>query len=142
MNEYRIRTKIDDEMGSPSFKLRLTRQGLLTEKAGVFTPAGFGYMIFGNQPMDIIPQAGLLGTICCPDGKEETRDFNNPLILIPTLVEKWLKGRLPVILDRSQMVSEELIGNFPFVLIREAVVNALIHRDYDIIGAKCHIIVT
>jgi ATP-dependent DNA helicase RecG len=31
--------------------------------------------------------------------------------------------------------------NLPFEMIREAVVNALIHRDYDIAGQKCQLVV-
>lgn len=31
--------------------------------------------------------------------------------------------------------------DLPFEVIREAVVNALIHRDYDIAGQKCQLVV-
>lgn len=142
LGEYCKKAGIDEKMGSVPFYQRLAQQGLLTEKDGNFTPTGFGLLLFGDKPRNIIHQAGLLATIRYPDGKEETRDFNDPLVLIPTLFEKWLMSRLPAIHDRSQMVSSELYKSFPYVLIREAVVNALIHRDYDIAGAKCQVTIT
>ena len=85
-------------------------------------------------------QAGLLGTINYPDGTEETKDFDQPLVLIPDLVEEWLKNKLPSVSSRDQMRRKE-IPALPFTMVREAVVNALVHRDYDIKGAKCQLIV-
>ena len=113
----------------------------MKEKEGVFTPTGFGTLVFGNQPREVTPQAGLLGTITYPDGKTEVKDFNSPLILIPEQVADWLDSRLRSIIDTSNMIRKE-IPAFPFNVVREAVVNALVHRDYDITGAKCHLFVT
>jgi ATP-dependent DNA helicase RecG len=139
LNKYRIKTNIPDVLEAQSFKRRLIQQGLLVETNGEYKPAGYSLLLFGNRPRDVFPQAGLLGTIRYPSGAEETRDFNNPLILIPALVEEWIKNKMPTILDRNQMVSEELLDSFPYIIIREAVVNALIHRDYDITGASVNL---
>jgi len=138
---FKDRAKISDEVGSPSFNRRLVQQGILKEEAGKLAPTGFGFLVFGEQPRTAIPQAGLLGTIHYPDDKEETRDFNSPSILIPEMVEDWLRNKLPSTIDRSRMVREEQSA-LPFGMVREAVVNALVHRDYDIAGAKCQIVVT
>jgi len=85
-------------------------------------------------------QAGLLGTINYPDGSEETVNFEQPLVLIPDLVEEWLRSKLPSVISRDQMQRRE-IPALPFEMVREGVVNALVHRDYDIEGAKCQLIV-
>ncbi|MDP2646504.1 MAG: ATP-binding protein [Desulfobacterales bacterium] len=61
--------------------------------------------------------------------------------MIPDLLEKWLRDKLPNVFDRSKMRREERPA-LPFEMVREAVVNALIHRDYDIKGGKCQIVVT
>ena len=61
--------------------------------------------------------------------------------MIPDLLEKWLRDKLPNVFDRSKMRREERPA-LPFEMVREAVVNALIHRDYDIEGGKCQVVVT
>jgi ATP-dependent DNA helicase RecG len=62
-------------------------------------------------------------------------------ILIPEQVEDWLRPKLPNVIDRSRMTREERPA-LPFELIREAIINALVHRDYDLTGATCHLMVT
>lgn len=104
-------------------------------------PAGYGVLLFGERPRELMPQAGLLGTIHYQNGKEETRDFDGPLVLVPDLLEDWLKDRLPQTIDRDQMRRRQLV-DMPFEMVRETVVNALVHRDYETKGAKCQLIVT
>ena len=100
-----------------------------------------GFLLFGKSPREVLPQAVLLATIHYSNGRDETRDFDGPLVRIPEEVEKWLKDKLPNTIDRSQMHRREQ-PELPFELVREAVVNALVHRDYSIEGAKCQLFVT
>jgi ATP-dependent DNA helicase RecG len=141
LEQYRVIAKIEDEVASPAFNRRLVNQGLLRQEAGRLIPTGFGLLLFGKEPRTVFPQAGLLGTIHYPDGKEETRDFDGPLVLIPPLVEQWLGDKLPNVIDRSTMLRQN-VPPLSFEMVREAVVNALIHRDYDIREAKCQLVIT
>jgi len=141
LQRYRSRTKIAAVVGSRTFSRHLLRQGLLKEEKGRLTPTGFGFLLFGKEPRGLLHQAGLLATIHYPNGKDELLDFNEPLILIPDLVEKWLGDKLPNVIDRSRM-QRETRPALPFEMVREAVINALLHRDYDIKGAKCQLVVT
>ncbi len=141
LERYRAIAKIADAVGSASFHRRLQQQGLLKDDAGKLTPTGFGLILFGRQPRAVMPQAGLLGTIHYPNGLEETRDFDGPMVLIPGLVERWLRDKLPSTIDRSRMQRQQTPA-LPFDLVREGVVNALVHRDYEIAGAKCQLVVT
>lgn len=140
LEKYRAAAKISDAIDSKAFNLRLLQQGLLKEERGGLRPTGFGFLLFGKEPRNSLPQAGLLGTIHF-DNKEETRDFDGPLILVPELVEKWLQDKLPSPINRGQMRRRQGV-EIPFELLREAVVNALVHRDYMIAGANCHLVVT
>ena len=140
LERYRTRVNIGDAVDSPAFKSRLLQQGLLEKTNGEVAPTGFGILLFGKEPRTLRPEAGLLGTIHY-NGKEDTRDFDGPMVLIPNLVEQWLEGKLPSPIDRSRMQRQKALAPL-LQLVREAVVNALIHRDYSIGGAKCQLVIT
>lgn len=138
---YRQRTKIPDKTDSIGFFQRLERQGLLRRKGPKFLPTGYGLLLFGRTPREMLHHAGLNVTIEFPDGSHEIKNFDGPAILIPDLLEDWLRPKLPNIIDRSRMTRSERVA-LPFELLREGVINALVHRDYDLTGATCHLVVT
>lgn len=141
LGRYRSLAKIEDVVGSEGFQRRLVQQGLLKTDGKKLVSAGFGMLLFGNSPRDVMPQAGLLGTIHWPDGTEDVRDFDGPMVLIPEQAIQWLKDKLPNSIDRSGAQRKEAGEKF-YELVREGIVNALVHRNYDIAGAKCQLVVT
>ncbi len=141
LDKYRSFLQGDEAVYTEAFHRRLLRQGLLEKVQGQLLPTGFATLLFGKQPRDASPEAGLLGTIHYPDGKEEIRNFDGPLVLVPGNVIQWLKDKLPNPIDRSAVQRKDANDKF-FELVREGVVNALVHRDYDIKGAKCQLVVT
>lgn len=141
LEEYRTLAKIKDTVGSTAFNRLLLLQGFLKEEHGALGPTGFGFLLFGKEPRRVMHQAGLLAMITYPDGGDERREFGEPMVRIPDLVENWLKDKLPNVIDRGQMRRKQ-IPALPYELVREGLVNALIHRDYDIAGAKCQLTVT
>ena len=141
LEKYRTAAGIAEPVSSDRFNRRLVQQGLLSQENGPLVPTGFGMLLFGRKPRVAFPQAGLLGTIHYPDGKKETRDFDGPMVLIPPEVEQWLLDKLPSVIDRSTMLRQK-VPSLPFEMVRETVVNALIHRTYDIRGAKCQLVIT
>ena len=141
LEQYRSIAKIEDKVGSASFNRRLVQQGLLQQEDGRFSPTGFGLLLFGKEPRAVMRQAGLLATIHYADGREEPRNFDGPMVMIPGQLQKWLDDKLPNVIDRSRMQRRQLPA-LPFEMVREAVVNGLIHRDYDIRQAKCQLVIT
>lgn len=141
LNRYRSLAKIEDAVDSEEFHRRLVQQGLLKAEGTKFVPAGFGMLLFGKSPRDVMPQAGLLGTIHWPNGTEEVRDFDGPMVEIPGQAIQWLKDKLPNPINRSGAQRRESNDGF-YELVREGIVNALVHRSYDIAGAKCQLVVT
>lgn len=141
LSTFREEAGIEDAIGSHEFNQRLLRQGLLKEENGAMVPTGFGYLLFGKEPRMMMRQAGLLAIIKYPNGDIERNEFDEPAVRIPDLLEKWLKIKLPNVFDRDQVRRQQRPA-LPFEMVREAVANALIHRDYSIVGAKCQIMVT
>jgi ATP-dependent DNA helicase RecG len=138
---YRERARIPEKPASPAFLQRLEHQGLLRRRGSKFLPTGFGLLLFGHRPREVLHHAGLNATIEYPDGTHEIHNFDGPAILIPDLVEEWLRPKLPQVIDRSRMTRAERPA-LPFELVREAIINALVHRDYDLTGATCHVVLT
>ncbi len=87
----------------------------------------------------MMPQAGLLGTVHFADGKEETRDFDGPALTAPAQAIQWLRDKLPNPIDRTRAKRRE-VNEALYELLREGIVNALVHRDYGIEGARCQVI--
>jgi ATP-dependent DNA helicase RecG len=141
LERYRSLAKMEEAVSSEAFRRRLIQQGLLKTEGAKLLPSGFGMLLFGKSPRDVMPQAGLLGTIHYPDGTEEVRDFDGPMVLVPEQAIQWLKDKLPNPIDRSEAQRKETSGKF-YELVREGIVNALVHRNYDIAGAKCQLVVT
>lgn len=140
LSHYRSKASIKPALGSAEFARLLTQQGLLTGEGDAATPTGFGFLLFGKEPRNAVPQAGVLARAELADGKSSRAEFGQAMVLIPGELEAWLNKVLPSTLDRSRMERREQV-DLPFEMIREAVVNALIHRDYDIAGQKCQIVV-
>ena len=141
MKQYRTLAKITETVGSTAFNRRLTQQGLLKPEKERLIPTGFGLLLFGKEPRTTMPQAGVLGTIHYSDGKEEPKDFDGPQVLAPEQALEWLRDKLPNPISRSGARRRET-NEALFELTREGIVNAIVHRDYSIEGAKCQLLVT
>jgi ATP-dependent DNA helicase RecG len=139
LEEYRGAVGKETARDLPGLYRRLAQQGLLAEHKGKLVPTGFGTLLFGKEPRVHLPQAGLLGTIHYDDGREEPRDFDGPALDVPEQAIQWLKDKLPNPIARTAAKRKDLREAF-YELLREGIVNALVHRDYAIKGAKCQLL--
>jgi ATP-dependent DNA helicase RecG len=108
LEQYRDAARIADEIGSAAFNRRLVQQGLVKHESSQLTPTGFGLVLFGKEPRTAMPQAGLLGTVHYPDGREQPKDFDGPQIFAPEDALQWLRDKMPNPIDRSGARRREL----------------------------------
>jgi ATP-dependent DNA helicase RecG len=128
------------EHSKEGFYRRLYHQGLLEYSDGRLRPTGFGMLLFARHPRDVMEQAGILGTIT-RNGEEDPRDFDGPMVLAPAQAIQWLKDKLPNPIVRTEAQRKEQNEAY-YELVREGLVNALVHRDYGIKQAKIQLVVT
>jgi len=103
-----------------------------------YIPTGYGILLFGNNPRVKFKNAVLKAHVSYGGSKIEPKDFDQALVLLPDQIEEWLKKVLPLSKDTSGFKRKD-VSDFPIEVLREAIVNALVHRDYEIEEAKCEI---
>ena len=138
LSQFRSLASIEEETDSEEFKQRLLRLNVVDDRS---TPTINGVILFGKVPRETIVDAVVLGTIQREGKAEETRDFDGPQVLATQEIMDWIKDKLPNPNDRSDAIRQELDRAF-FQLVREGVVNAIVHRDYTLDGTKIQLIAT
>lgn len=138
LERYRSKLQIKEGINSDTFIRKLYRKGVLELKDNQYHPTGLGLLLFGSAPEDFYPQSVFKGTVRYPGGKTEIQNFKGPIIQIPDQIEEWWYKVNPAAIDRSS-TTRKTNTDFPYKPIREAVINAIVHRDYDINGATCHL---
>jgi len=114
----------------------------IDSKPGVVRPTGNCILLFGKNPRDKYPQAAVKAKVDYGDGGEpDTESFDDAIVLVPEKVKQWVKKVIPESMDRSDFTREK-VSHFPLDVIREAIINAIIHRDYSIRGAKIELEIT
>lgn len=101
-------------------------------------PTGFGILLFGENPREKFQQASVKAKVKYGDNASIPKDFEGPLVLIPNAIEQWLEQVLHSEVSRERF-ERKTTTLFPIEPLREAIINALVHRDYDQEGAKTYI---
>ena len=140
LNKFITEAKLSFKSSDNTFHEYLADVGVIQfdDKDKVFRPTGFGILLFGKNPRSKFKQAALMASVEYGNNKVEPKTFDQALVLIPDMVEEWLIKVLPLAKDTSSFKRKD-IPDFPIKVLREAIINALVHRDYEIEGAKSSI---
>ncbi len=97
----------------------------------VLHPTRLGLILFGKEIEGIYPHTIFKVEINYDKGDPEIKDFGGPIVSQLTPILDYVKSKaLKLTIDRSKGQREEKI-DFPIEVLREAIANAIIHRDYE-----------
>ncbi|TRZ54171.1 hypothetical protein D4S03_00545 [bacterium] len=131
------RMELPYKLGSSAFHTLLNQFGFikLGKKGTQSRPTGLGLLLLGKNPQYHFPQSRIKFTIHRKDQEPVIKDFEGPLVLMPGKVEEYLDIIISKEINREKFHRIEL-SDIPKKALREVIINAIIHRDYCIEGAK------
>jgi ATP-dependent DNA helicase RecG len=98
-------------------------------------PTGLGLLLLGKTPQYHFPQARIKFTVHRQNQEPIIKDFEGPILLMPAKVEDYLDIIITKEINRDKFHRTELT-DVPKKALREVIINAIVHRDYAIEGAK------
>jgi len=101
------------------------------DSQGNLHPTRLGLILFGKKVEEIYPHTIFKVEIDYGSGKTEIKDFGGPVVnQLPDILEFIKDKALKLSIDRSK-AKREVQEDFPLEILREAIANAIIHRDYE-----------
>lgn len=121
----------------PEFKEYLIDMGVMSldKKDNTYKPNGNAILLFGMEPRLAFKGAALKCTAKMGNYEFKPESFDKALVLVPDLAQDWLKRVLAQEKDTSSFKLSKK-ESFPIEVLREAVINAIVHRDYTIEGSR------
>ncbi len=138
-----------DETDAIGLERLLTNLDLMSEADGRSVPAVDGILLFGRSPKRYLPQSGIRA-LCYPGQNPDYAVLADENLVGPIVGlfrqdgELEESGLMEQALDfvrrnttpTSRLVEGRRVDRWPYpkVALREAIANALVHRDYSILG--------
>lgn len=145
-----------DEAAADEWERLLRNLALMTVSAGQAVPTVDGMLLFGKMPKRFLPQSGIRA-VCYPGttpdyairADEQLKGALVPLCSADgTLIESGLVEQALDFVNRYTEPTARLEGGqrvqwpaYPPAVLREAIVNALVHRDYSIAGTDILLVI-
>jgi ATP-dependent DNA helicase RecG len=138
---YYAASKILEGESRPKINDILLQRGCLQEVKGELRPTYAALLLFGRSPQRWLPAAQILAARFSGHSfgdrfiKEE---INGSLISQLKQAEKFLRANLQSVV-RLIGFSHQEVPEYPFDAVRELIVNAIAHRDYNVQGDCIHL---
>ena len=105
-----------------------SRNGFVVESGGSHIPTVAGLLLFGESPEDFLVQSKIK-LEAHQGNKVSSEDVSGPLVFAPDRIKDFFERNVRVYTEIKGF--ERLtIPEYPWEALREAVMNALAHRDY------------
>ena len=138
LSQYNEERKLDLRVPSEELWRHLERAGYLGRTAGLeLAPTLAGVVLFAEQPADILPQCRV-SMEARRAGRTVSGDFEGPLMAFRDHLDSFVRDNMRHFVEIRGMDRVEE-GEYPIEAIREAALNAVVHRDYRA-GARVHIV--
>lgn len=131
------KANLEVEINTSEFNRIFTQLGLLELDNKKYTPTGLGLLLFGERPQLVYPNALIRATYKTEGRGEDIETIEGPLIIQADKIQSWYETRIGKQIDRSKS-ERQIIYDYPLVVFREAIINAIVHRDYDLEGAPIY----
>ena len=120
----------------------LYRRNCITKDGTVWRPTISGYLLFGRAPQRAFPSAEIL--LARYAGKQMSDEFLREIVQGPLpeqirRVETWLTSNMRKG-SRIDALERQDRTEYPMSAVREAIVNAVAHRDYAIRGDEIRVL--
>ncbi|MBI4790261.1 MAG: putative DNA binding domain-containing protein [Chloroflexi bacterium] len=120
----------------------LNRRGCLVREDGAWRPTNSGYLLFAREPQRIFPSAEIL--LARYSGKQMTDEFQRETARGP-LAEQVRRAEAFIVANmrkgsRIDGLQRADRSEYPMPAVREAIVNAVAHRDYAIRGDEIRVL--
>lgn len=115
---------------SPEFRSYFHRNGFLTThpKTGLYVPTVAGILLFGESPEDFLVQSKIK-LEAHSGGKLILEDVAGPLLWLPERIEEFFRKNMRSY-SEIKGFKRETVPEYPIEALREASINAIVHRDY------------
>ncbi|NVO18678.1 MAG: hypothetical protein HXX13_03210 [Bacteroidetes bacterium] len=125
------------DWNTPKFYRILSQMGFLVLEDKKYLPTGLGLLLFGERPQFIYQNALIRATYKTKGKGEDIDTIEGSLIAQSDKIQKWYEMHIGKQIDRSS-AERKITYDYPQVVFREAIINAIVHRDYDIEGAPIY----
>ncbi|OQY28751.1 MAG: hypothetical protein B6244_06215 [Candidatus Cloacimonetes bacterium 4572_55] len=116
---------------------------ILTDFRGDWRPTVAGLLIFGKQPQRFLRNSGI--SAACYKGHDmtdEVLDQKNLTGPLPDLIEQAIKFVKANMKEAASIVGskQQTRSQYPVEAVREAIVNAVAHRNYSLAGSQIRLL--
>ena len=103
----------------------------------VVRPTGLGLLLFGKKPQSVYPNAVIKTTLKRNGKAVEAKTIEGRIPAQLDEANKWYKDNIPSYINRDD-AERKRVYEYPLDVIRELVCNAVVHRDYSLMGAPVY----
>lgn len=133
--------RLQDRADLPEVEEILLQRGCLQQQDGKLRPTYAGLLLFGDTPQRWLPAAHILAARFSGESFEDhfiKEEISGSLHMQLQQVERFLRSNLQSVVRMDGLTHQESL-EYPFAVVRELVVNAIAHRDYNVQGDSIHI---